>query len=640
MKRNFTLFSLIGFGALSIASASVALSLRGATDVKPNAVYGAVATDGTDYDSFRLMGTSGSFTPDSANKKITYSGSWADNYLVTDQFDTRAGDYSFKTHVSRSDWTAPTSGDNGIGFVLYVNNDNYVDFFLKWTNVCSNSIAEAVFKVRSRGEDGNYASALLPSGAYAGRGEYVDVWSDGSNWGTSVDGANINLRTGSTITPALGFDMTLHVNRVTYADRLADVIYLQIDGYALDGTTPLTVYSPRYAVDCLTNPEGEDSAIAERKYQLGFNGYSNDSTELSDIVFTDKNTVTEDVEITRYGTVPTSYSVADNKITVDNDNFCDSFMMTDLAYAATDSFDIEVAVSGTGDNTEDNSAGFTYYFDDENYFTFYFKWDGTLATVAVASLLPKVDGTDGAFIDRWTDNGYTKDSEEYLYNNVNTIRSETELTIASGFKMGLKKVREDSADVFRIRITGADTTGVIHTWYAPELSIDSYVSLSGNPKIGLYAYNAGPVTFSNMKVDGKPANVSLSVRELARAFTSDYMKMSEVSTSDGSDTGACRGETGYYAAAKAAWNKLDADARTLFLSDSEFSDAKARLLAWATANNEVLDTDANTLGSNYFPLFNNASESNNTFVVVAAIAATAIATLAIVGFALKKKKHN
>lgn len=71
-------------------------------------------------------------------------------------------------------------------------------------------------------------------------------------------------------------------------------------------------------------------------------------------------------------------------------------------------------------------------------------------------------------------------------------------------------------------------------------------------------------------------------------FVATYMHMDDYNENLGycSDT-----EHHYYSSAKAAYNALSGEAKYLFLNDSEFAPAKERLLAWASANNETINSN-------------------------------------------------
>lgn len=83
--------------------------------------------------------------------------------------------------------------------------------------------------------------------------------------------------------------------------------------------------------------------------------------------------------------------------------------------------------------------------------------------------------------------------------------------------------------------------------------------------------------------------------DLISEFVSNYMHMSDVSIGNHNDTGACKGDSGYYLTAKRAWNDMvdayegEDDLETVFRTS--FEDAYARYMAWADAMNDAAPFD-------------------------------------------------
>ncbi len=278
LKKKILLAATM-FSATAIAF-SVASMAKGAKGVKETLAESVAMT--TDYSDFYVGETQIEY----GSNYINYTqGTWGGNYAGTGQFKSSVGYYSFKTHVFVDGWTQPTSGDNGVGFVLYVNEQYHITFYLKYDSADYTCFAEGVWRCMSNSAL-SYKSALLPDGDFVQRYEWTDVWSDGTNWKTSLTGGGINLRTSSYILPSAGFDMTLHVERTLYKGSKVDICYVQIDAYT-DSTkeTSLTVYSPRYAIDALRNSNAETAGVSETAPRVGFMSYSNASVKLSDIVF-------------------------------------------------------------------------------------------------------------------------------------------------------------------------------------------------------------------------------------------------------------------------------------------------------------------------------------------------------------------
>jgi hypothetical protein len=674
--------------AKKLAFVSSAFALLGsfvlginAAEVRVNAENGAVSeTTTTDYGAFKIRGgSSGSIS--TSDNAINYTGAWNSNFAVTDQFDTRSGNYSLKAHVYNADWTI--SDDGGTGFCIYYNDSNYITFFLKWNKGNStSSFAEGIMLNAVNGQFTNsYQYAILPSGAFTTVTNetfpFAEAWGDAA-W--TVNGVTTNLFNSSTILANKGFDMTIHVERSTYQGRTVDVIQLQVDGFGSDGKSTLTAYSPKYAVDAFTNPLGNGtSALVDRKPQIGFQNWGMTNTSYSNIVFTDKNAGKTNAKITRVGAIPTTATVnAENDTLVyNNDNFASGFMMTDLATTATGSIDIQATVSGTKGNDNDTQLGFVYFFDNDNYATIYAKWDGTTATIDGVHAFFKVNGeaagasaardpwgnittspdynyattTTGFFDYPTVDWGWITDSPEPMtaYSNFNNMRSESTLTISSGFAFGLQRTRvtwlNRLADAFQFRVSAKGTDNVFHNWYSPTFCVDAYTCPNGGeastladkaPQIGFYSFKAGEITLSNIKYNGNNVEVSYSGKEEARIFKDAYMHLSDIPTTDGSKGTACI-DKGYYADAKEGWTNLSSDARSAFLTDDEFAEGRARLIAWANANGDTLDNSNNLIAKSNSILkgISSSSDESNT---VAIITVFAIAVSLSVTFIIIRKK--
>lgn len=78
-------------------------------------------------------------------------------------------------------------------------------------------------------------------------------------------------------------------------------------------------------------------------------------------------------------------------------------------------------------------------------------------------------------------------------------------------------------------------------------------------------------------------------------FNKMKLHSEDIAYTDNTDTGACRGETGYYAKAKAFYNTfLTVNQAKEFATGASYADARARLVAWAAANGETLSFNAST----------------------------------------------
>lgn len=617
--KIFTLSSFISLSNISINTTSKQLLLT-----PPQKNLNASNEVTTDYNAFAIRGYATSSPVGTISASITsidYLGAWDSNFAISDQFDTRANNYSLKTHVYNSSWS---SGDDmGTGFCIYYNDNNYITFVLKWTG--SNTITDAYFLNHVNGNTNEvYASALMPDGEFKTQGTFNSV-----SW-LKEDGSEISPSGNTVIDISVGFDMSMYVERTTYKDRVIDAIYFKLDIYEADGITPLTIYTPKYAIDAMSAPLGVTSSIFYQKPQIGFMNYNMTSAiTYSDIEFNNLNSDIFDTKMTRMGTTPTKgyIDLDNNALIYNNNNFNTSFLTFDLVTSSTSSLDLEAKVIGSKGNENDTQLGFVYYFDESNYATFYLKWNGSLDTIYSLVGLIKVDGKtnnvtymarnpwetelketndcfNGEFIEAKTDySGWISDSNEpmYQYNNFNNFQSQNTLTISSGFTFGFQRIRTSYAnkevDAFQVRVSAIGIDNIYHNWYSPTICIDAFTYpcnsdiASSNkdkaPIIGFYAYNTNEITLSDIKYNGKEVNLSYSDLESARNFVNRYMHMDDYTE----NKGYCKdNDHHYYSSAKEGWEALSEEVRAIITNEEEFDLAYKRLLAWARANNDNLDS--------------------------------------------------
>ena len=134
-------------------------------------------------------------------------------------------------------------------------------------------------------------------------------------------------------------------------------------------------------------------------------------------------------------------------------------------------------------------------------------------------------------------------------------------------------------------------------------------------------------------------------RDLVSSFVDANMKMGTIPTSQTSDTGACKGENGYYLTAKRAWNAMAAantphtDLQTIF--QSKFGDAYQRYLDWAKANYDSNPFDGNNDIVLRPSIFNDVFnlESNNNYLIILIVAGISLIGLATY-FILRKKRQD
>ncbi|MCR5491672.1 MAG: hypothetical protein K6F32_06060 [Bacilli bacterium] len=382
----------------------------------------------------------------------------------------------------------------------------------------------------------------------------------------------------------------------------------------------------------------------------------------------------------RVGTEPTAFTVSDtdedgdgDTFVLNNSNFGTGFIMTDLSVAYSDAVNVEATVSGTAGKDANGALGFTFYYDADNYLIFYFAWDGTTDTIAQACYLPRVGGENtsvcawardpwdsyttnsdnGGFISNWSDyGGFITDYSSPSGHTINAIRSESAITISSGFTYGFTRTRGSytdtssvtrDVDIFQMRVTTAE-----HTWYSATMCIDAYTNPKGgedsslktsSPQIGFYNNSVGAVTYTNVKVSGSSVDLAYSTREKARVFVDTYLHFDDVSTDDESDGTACQG---YYATLESPWNNLDQAVRTLIIEDGEFYEAGRRMRAWAAANNASINGSTYVLAKDAQGLFwtpNGILEQGNGTAIVITIAAVIVAATSLF-LVSRKRKHN
>ena len=511
------------------------------------------------------------YTIDTANQSMTTNGAWDSAFLSTMQFNTSATSYSLKTHVQSQ---YGTSNDGLIGFNLYFNNDNYINFYLAFkSGMVSDSIAEAVFLCHVNGGYNGVYQYAKPPGGFITATTFTDIWSDFGGWGVGEDRdhfTQINMRGSTYISGDTGFDMTLFVDRIVYNDRLVDQFQYQIDGYASDRVTPAKYFSPKYVIDAFTNPKGAGERVyAYLQPTIGFLNYNMGNVTYSNIVFKHNkpsNTLKSQFKVT--GTQPTTFVVngSNDSIRYNNSNFGTGFISgmnfdTSLPYV-----NLSADVAGTSNDVNDTTLGFGISYDELNYVIVYFRWSGA-GTIDGLHILVTRNGqtqnvtqtaripwessyaTAADFIDQWSDHsGFITDREVPcgIDDNFNHFRDQSRITIASGFRLGMTKIRTNYlgrlVDVYQLSAKAIGTDSKEHIWYSPSVCIDAFTYPNGAsepsslidvaPKLGFYAYNVGEVTLSNIKFNGDsvkpfdPSQVVFGTREEAGWYLT------------GSDTGA------------------------------------------------------------------------------------------------------
>ncbi len=149
---------------------------------------------------------------------------------------------------------------------------------------------------------------------------------------------------------------------------------------------------------------------------------------------------------------------------------------------------------------------------------------------------------------------------------------------------------------------------------------------NGNPRFAAYTSNQKAV-----------ALVEVSVADIASHFTTNFMHP-DISVDD-KGTGACLGETGYYALAKAAFNVMPEESRNFFMTSTMYTNYKARLAAWAAANGDEF-SEANLLVTNPASrvAFDTVSDDNTMIIVISIAAVSALAFTTLLVFKKKRQK--
>ena len=155
------------------------------------------------------------------------------------------------------------------------------------------------------------------------------------------------------------------------------------------------------------------------------------------------------------------------------------------------------------------------------------------------------------------------------------------------------------------------------------------------------------VNVDELEISSTPKNVYLDWKNqttlvtdggiiAANAFVNDNMHMSDY----GENLGWCKdNEHHYYETAKAAYNSLSDEGRCAFQNDTQFSDAKLRLDAWALANGDVYDFTSNQytkskMSSRAFA--SSLNVNNSSFFLVISIVSLGILSVFI--YYAKRKK--
>lgn len=157
---------------------------------------------------------------------------------------------------------------------------------------------------------------------------------------------------------------------------------------------------------------------------------------------------------------------------------------------------------------------------------------------------------------------------------------------------------------------------------------------SSSPRFACYGDNTYQVV-QLYKADTS----TMSTQNKADTFLYRELHLRDISTSDNTEGTACKGNSGYYAIAKAAFTAESfVDAKSTVLGNA---DAVARLTAWAAANGETFDSSNGTFTQVSARILPTIIDGNNRSAVSIIVIISMVSLTAIGGyFFLKKRKET
>lgn len=159
-------------------------------------------------------------------------------------------------------------------------------------------------------------------------------------------------------------------------------------------------------------------------------------------------------------------------------------------------------------------------------------------------------------------------------------------------------------------------------------SVDWFLQINSSAKrIGEYKPSSNQTDPYIYVLNGK----NIAASDKLRTFAKLYLRWNE--ELDGSDTGACRGENGYYAKAKAALQGEWSEIVDVLAVDT--TGILARIQAWAIANGEVFEIGANGISTH--SLGNKATGMDNPALIAISCLSLA-ACAAMIGYAISRCK--
>jgi len=230
--------------------------------------------------------------------------------------------------------------------------------------------------------------------------------------------------------------------------------------------------------------------------------------------------------------------------------------------------------------------------------------------------------------------GEFENDNKLLKFSTGSVDGSLELTYSSDIKINTIKLlahswTKNSATTFDVNDIGEQDASISgsHEWLIFNLSSATNVITISNA-------DRGTIKQIELYYD---ISASEDVQAVF-AFQDGYMHP-EIASTVTSDTGACRGETGYFALAKTAFNALTDNQRLIFSTNTAFAGFYARYVAWAKANGEVVSVSSSGSVS-YAALGSEVLLSITSSTATSIIVVCSIVSLASLGFffALRKRK--
>ena len=113
-----------------------------------------------------------------------------------------------------------------------------------------------------------------------------------------------------------------------------------------------------------------------------------------------------------------------------------------------------------------------------------------------------------------------------------------------------------------------------------------------------------------------------------------------IDINNNSDTGACRGETGYYEVAKSYYNSMPSASKAMLCENAEYANGRNRFVAWAHANGEDLNFQTHAIVQQSSRSFETSGTTKNNTLILAIIITTVLTSGSCLGLIIFKKKRH